>query len=248
MVKTSSPLSKIEIAKECKEVEMVENKGASSGKASAVKSEWIDISLPLHTGMVFWPGDASGRAEAIYDVEKGDPSTLWEMTIRSHTGTHIDAPRHFLRGGATIDTMPLETVIGPALVIESKDPVSIKAKELEPYNIQSGERILFKTQNSERCYKTDEFVEDYVYVTPEAARFLRDKKVRVVGLDYIAIGPYNDMEALKEVHEVLLTNGIWIIEALNLSGVKPGRYELICLPLRLDGGDACPSRAVLRPI
>jgi len=137
--------------------------------------------------------------------------------------------------------------MGPARIIEIKDTVSIEPKELEPYNIQAGERILFKTINSS-YYKKGKFVEDYVYVSNEAAHFLKDKKVSVVGIDYFAIGPLKDMENLMEVHKVLLGNGIWIIEAINLSAVKAGRYEIICLPIKIEQGDAAPARAILRPL
>jgi arylformamidase len=217
-------------------------------RQNAPKSEWIDISIPLRNAMVHWPGNAPPRVELIHDVDKGDRAPLWEMTITSHTGTHIDAPRHFKRDGATIDEMPLDIMIGPARVIEIKDTGAITLEELAANNIQPGERLLFKTINSSTAYQTDEFYEDYVFFTSEAAHLLADKKSKVVGLDYIAIGSPNDMDNLFEVHNALFDGGAWIIEGLNLSAVKAGQYELICLPLKLEHGDACPARAVLRPL
>ena len=227
---------------------MAKDKGTSSQGINAAKSGWIDISWPLRKGMRYWPKDDPPKIELILQRSKGDRTDLYGLTIISHTGTHIDAPLHFIPNGLTIDAMPIDAIMGPARVIESKDPVSIKAEELVAHNIQAGERILFKTQNSAKLYDTDDFVEDYVYISTEAAHFLRDKKVAVVGLDYIAIGSYHDIDNLKEVHEVLLGNNIWVLEAINLSGVSPGPCELICLPIRLEGGDAAPARAILRPL
>jgi arylformamidase len=160
----------------------------------------------------------------------------------------MDAPLHFIYGGNTIDRMPLDTAIGLARVIEIKDAESVKPKELASHDIQRGERILFKTRNSDRVYRTDEFVEDYVYLSTEAAKFLVEKGVRVIGFDYISIGSYKLQSNVKEAHEELLSHGAWIIEGLNLSGIKAGNYELICLPIRLEKGDAGLARAILRPI
>ncbi len=213
------------------------------------KSEWIDISIPLRKDLPYWPDDpVAPQIGRIVDVDKGDPVTMSQININSHNGTHVDSPLHFFKGGSTIDEMPLETTVGPARIIEIKDTESVKVSELEPYNIQPGERILFKTQNSEKAYQAGKFVKDYVYISTEAAHFLADRKVRLVGLDYLSIGSYNSRENLIETHETLLGNGVYVLEAINLSGVKPGEYELLCLPLRLEKGDAGPCRAILRPL
>lgn len=214
-------------------------------------SEWIDISVPFPVDkpMPYFPTDPQGPSiTRIFDRTKGDPVTMSQININSHNGTHIDAPFHFMAEGTTIDMMPLDTAIGPARVIEIKDPVSITVEELEPYDIKEGERILFKTGNSYRAYKTTDFVEDYVYCASEAAYYLKEKKVRLVGVDYITIGNQRDPENIKIVHETLLKNGIYIIEMLNLEEVRPGLYELACLPLRMEKGDAGPCRAIVRPI
>ena len=214
-------------------------------------SKWIDISVPFKVDepMPFFPTDPQGPSVTrIFDRTKGDPVTMSQININSHNGTHIDAPFHFMADGTTIDMMPLDTTIGPARVIEINDPVSIKLEEVEPYNIKEGERILFKTRNSSYAYKTTDFVDDYVYCTNEVAYFLKDKKIRLVGVDYITIGNQKDLENIKIVHETLLENGIYIIEMLNLDGVKPGTYEMVCLPLRMEKGDAGPCRAIIRPI
>ena len=219
--------------------------GFKWGEAS--KTNWIDISIPFRNKMVHWPSDPVPRVERIKDRDKGDPVTLTEMQFIDHVGTHVDAPLHFIAGGMTIDKMPLDATMGRARVIEIKDPVSIELKELEPYGIRRGERILFKTRNSSRCYKTDDFVEDYVYFSTDVAKYLVDKGVRVVGLDYISIGKYKDNQNLGDTHRILLEGGVYIIEGINLSKVKEGRYDLVCLPILLEKGDAGSARAILRP-
>jgi arylformamidase len=215
------------------------------------KSEWIDISVafPVDKPMPYFPTDPQGPSVTrILDRTKGDPVTMSQININSHNGTHIDAPFHFMAEGTTIDMMPLDTAIGLARVIEIKDRVSIRLEEVEPYDVKEGERILFKTRNSTYAYNSTDFITDYVYCTNEVAYYLKDKKIRLVGVDYVTIGSQKDEENIKIVHETLLGNGIYIIEMLNLDGVTPGLYEMICLPLRMEKGDAGPCRAIIRPI
>jgi arylformamidase len=215
---------------------------------NAPKAEWIDISYPLSKDMVHWPkSPIYPHIEWVYHPTKDNPVTMAQININVHNGTHVDAPRHFFADGKTIDQMPLDAIMGMARVIEIKNPEVITTEELAPHNIRSGERILFKTRNSS-LYKTGKFVEDYVYLSNEGAYLLRDKKVSVVGIDYIGIGSFWDKENLFEVHKTLLGSGIWIIETLDLSAVEAGEYELICLPIRLEQGDAAPARAILRPV
>jgi arylformamidase len=214
----------------------------------APKTNWIDISIPYRDKMVHWPGDPVPRFQRIKDRDKGDPVTLMEIQIIDHVGTHVDAPLHFVAHGKTIDKMPLNATTGRARVIEIKDKKAITLKELEPYNLRRGERILFKTLNSARCYKTDEFIEDYVYFSTEVAKYLVERGVRAVGLDYLSIGTPKDRDNLHDTHQILLDAGVYIIEGINLDKVKPGRYELVCLPLLIEKGDAAPARAMLRPV
>ncbi|MFC1942679.1 cyclase family protein [Chloroflexota bacterium] len=227
---------------------MVEDNDKNSRGASENKSEWIDISYPLGEGMIHWPmSPVYPHFDYVLHPSKGNIVTMSQININVHNGTHVDAPRHFVEDGTPIDEMPLDAIMGPARIIEIKDNVSIKPEELAPYDIQPGERILFKTSNS-ALYKKGKFVEDYVYISNEAGYFLRDKKVSVVGIDYQAIGSIKDMDGLIEVHKTLLCSGIWVIEVLDLSAVKAGRYELICLPIKLTQGDAGPARAIVRPL
>jgi|SRR5215210_708442 len=194
--------------------------------------------------MVHWPDNPPVRIERMLDMECGDAANVSTISLGSHTGTHMDAPIHFVPGGAGMDRMPLDATVGRARVIEIQDPVSIKPNELDPHGIGRGERVLFKTQNSTRRWWNEDFVEDFVYVSQEAARYLADRGVRTVGVDYLSVGGFHKDGV--ETHEALLGAGIWVIEGLYLSGIEPGEFELICLPLKVEDGDGAPARAILR--
>lgn len=205
---------------------------------------WIDISVPLHAGMAHWPDDRPfGRAET-QTIANGDPCNLSEFSASAHLGTHMDAPRHYLADGAGIESFPISAGVGPARVIAIRDPELIRIHELKPYQLAAGERVLFKTRNSEECWTTPKFRETFVYIPHETATYLADCSVQTVGVDYLSVGGY-DSDG-PETHRTLLKAGIWIIEGLNLKDVEPGGYELICLPLKMVGSDGAPARAVLR--
>jgi len=204
---------------------------------------WIDISVPLRTGMVHWPGDLTPHMERAASIDRGDVYNALELHMSAHTATHMDAPLHFLKDGAPIETMPFEATIGVARVI----PIlrdKITAEELEPFQLQPGERILFKTANSGRVFATDDFLEQFVHINASSAQYLADRQVRTIGIDCLSVGAYDG--DIVETHRILLGAGIWIIEGLDLSGVEPGEYDLICLPLKIAGGDGAPARAILR--
>ena len=209
-------------------------------------SPWIDVSVNLKNGMVHWPGDPPARFSHALDMERGDPCTVTLLEMGAHTGTHMDAPAHFVRGGIGIDQMPLDTAIGSARVIPIRDRQSIKTAELARHSIRRGERILFKTRNSDQCWDTDSFVEDFVYISATAAEYLAERQVRLVGVDYLSVGGFRADGV--ETHQAMLQAGIWIIEGLNLKGVRPGRVQLVCLPLKIAGADGAPCRAVIRPL
>ncbi len=216
-------------------------------RRSAKPTSLIDISVMLHTGMVHWPGDPSVAITRTSDLAHGDAATVSRLSMGSHTGTHMDAPLHFLRSGKGLDEMPLVTTGGPARVIAIRHPHMITPDELRTHHIRRGERILLKTTNSSCCWKRARFVEDFVHLSTEAARFLAARRVRTVGIDYLSVGGYRQRNGVV-VHRTLLAAGIWIIEGLDLSRVRPGRYELICLPLRVLASDGAPARAILRRI
>lgn len=210
----------------------------------SVSKDFIDISVPLRDRMVRWPSDPAVRVTKAKEIGKdGSSSALLHLSMGAHTGTHMDAPAHFLKGGRTIDAMPADATVGPARVVSIKHPQVISVDELRPHRIGRGERLLFKTRNSARCWKTDRFVTDFVHLTAESARYLASLKPRCVGVDYLSVGGYK--KDGKEVHKALLGAGIWIIEGLDFSRAKPGRYQLVCLPLRIWKGDGAPARAIL---
>lgn len=221
-------------------------KGKIEKRLSLSSHGWVDVSVPLRSGMVHWPGDPDVRIEEILNMVKGDDCNVSTISMSAHTGTHVDSPYHFIKSGASISDMPLSAMIGKARVIEIKDSKSIKPEQLRPYNLKKGERILFKTLNSQRCWNVENFIEDFVYLSTEAARFLAKKNVRTIGVDYLSIGGYKTN--IVQVHRILLGAGIWIIEGLDLSKVREGTYEMICLPINIVKCDGAPARAVLRLI
>jgi arylformamidase len=212
----------------------------------AENGNWIDISVPVWKGMVTWAGDSPVSIEHQLDMARGDAMNLTNVSMSLHTGTHMDAPQHFRRDGKTIDQMPLDATVGHARVIAIRDPVAVKAEELAGANIQPGERVLFKTRNSERCWAEPAFVEDFVYISKEAAQLLADLQVRAVGIDYLSVGGYR--KDTVETHEILMDAEIWIIEGVDLAAVEPGKYELVCLPIKFAGCEGAPARAMVRRV
>jgi arylformamidase len=205
---------------------------------------WIDVSVPLRSGMPHWPDNPAVRIERRLDIDRGDPANVSEMSLGSHTGTHMDAPLHFIADGKGLDEMELAATIGPARVIEIEDERAVGVTELEDKGIDAGQRVLFKTRNSAYAWESDAFVKDFVYISAEAARYLASARVRTVGIDYLSVGGYE--RDGEETHRALLDAGIWVIEGLDLSPVAPGDYELVCLPLKVLKSDGAPARAVLR--
>ncbi len=151
---------------------------------------WIDVSVPLRDGLVPWPGDPPFRLERVFDLARGDVCNCSSLSTSAHIGTHIDAPLHFLRDGRPIDTLPVEATVGPARVVQIRNPLGIEHDDLGPLRIRTGERLLFKTSNSARGQPGD-FFEDYVAVSPEAARYLASRRLRAVGIDGPSIGRQN---------------------------------------------------------
>ncbi len=206
--------------------------------------EWIDVSIPLQDGMVNWPGDAPFSRIETLKIANGDVCNLSQFCSSVHIGTHMDSPRHFVPGGHGMESMPIAATVGPARVIAIHDPDLVQVKELKPHRLAKGERILFRTRNSELCWKTHKFHEKYVHIPQDTARYLAEIGIQTVGVDYLSVGGYETDSA--ETHRALLEAGIWVIEGLYLEHVEPGEYELVCLPLKLVGSDGAPARAVVR--
>jgi len=207
----------------------------------------IDITVPLTIEMPIWPGCKGIWITHIMRLENGDSSNVSRLDINLHTGTHVDAPRHFLQNGKTVEHLPLDVLVGPSYVAHLPDATDVTPRNLTDLNLPSGtKRLLLRTRNSELwAAKTTEFKEDFVALTHEAAQWIVDKKIRLIGVDYLSIQRYSDD---SRTHQILLGAGTIALEGLNLSNVKTGFYELICLPLSLVGAEASPARAILRQI
>lgn len=213
----------------------------------------FDISVPISSRLVSWPGDPGIEIERPMELEKGDPATVSFLHLGSHTGTHVDAFSHFKAGGKSLDEMDLSVYIGRALVVEIEDPQSITLGELQrnPHflDIRKAERVLFKTVNSSRDWYRQGFNEHFCHLSPHAADFLVELGVKLVGIDYLSVEGFHAKETYHEdapTHHRLLDAGVYIVEGLNLKDIRPGWYELICLPLKLENGDGAPARVVLR--
>jgi kynurenine formamidase/threonine dehydrogenase-like Zn-dependent dehydrogenase len=205
---------------------------------------WIDVTVGIRQEMVHYPGDPGVELKQTKHLDRGDPATVSQLSLGVHTGTHVDAPVHFIGGASGVDKFSIDVLIGPARVIEILDKEVCTAQDLAAYDIQAGERLLLRTSNSDRVWKVDAFIEDYAHLDTSAARMLAERRVRMVGIDYLSIGRGDEG---PEVHRLLLEAGVVIVEGLDLSRVKPGVYDVVCLPLKILGGDGAPARVALRP-
>jgi arylformamidase len=202
-----------------------------------------DISLPVSESLVVWPGDPPVHITQPAHLDRGDPYTVSRLEIGAHIGTHVDAPAHFVRGGAGVERLALDVLVGPARVVHIPEAGSLTDEVLEGLSIPPGtERLLFRTRNSKRWSGEQGFWEEYVGLTDAGARWLVGRGVRLVGIDYLSISPYDD---LLTPHHTLLGAGVIVVEGLDLRGIAPGAYQLVCLPLKLVGGDGAPARAIL---
>jgi arylformamidase len=205
---------------------------------------WIDVSVPVQSGMVHWPGDPEVKLERAMSIDEGAEANVTRLDMSAHTGTHMDAPLHYFEDDPGIEALPLEIAMGPARVIGIEGEEPIDRGQLEGLDIEGGERILFRTTNSERPWVERDFDPGFVHVSLEAAELLGEVGVALVGVDYLSVGGYRSDGA--ETHRALLGAGVWVVEGLDLSGVDPGDYELICLPVKLVGSDGAPARVLLQ--
>jgi arylformamidase len=207
--------------------------------------EIIDITAPVGPGSVMWPGQDAPSREYLSHTDRGDPSTvsLWRMS--AHTGTHADARMHFIPGGWTIESLKLSRCVGPCRVVDLTHVEGhVTRADLEAAEVAGAARLLLKTRNSEDGLLGREgFVEDYVAIERDAAEYLVEIGVETVGVDYLSVEPFEDKEF--NTHHTLLGADVILLEGLLLAGVEPGEYFLACLPLKLDGSDGAPARAIL---
>ncbi|MGD1001086.1 MAG: cyclase family protein [Candidatus Brocadiia bacterium] len=209
-----------------------------------MENAFLDVSVPIVTGMAHWPSDPPVSVELYKFPEKGDRSTVSLLRMGSHTGTHMDAPRHFLPGSAGVDETPLEFLIGPYQVADCRGLKSISLRQVTGLDVPAAPRVLFRTDNSERVASRNEFFTDYVAVETSAAKWLVEQGAVLIGVDGLSIDPYHAPN--PGAHLAVLEAGKVVVEGLCLAGIEAGRYELICLPLRIKGCDGSPVRALLR--
>ena len=203
----------------------------------------IDVSVPLDANVPTYPGNTPYSLEAVKRIARGDSSNVSTIHLSAHSGTHVDAPRHFFDAAPGTEALPLEMLIGRARVIEITSRKGITADDLDAAHLTEDARVLIKTSNS-RLWGSPEFHPDFVGVTESGAQFLVDHGIKVVGVDYLSVEEFKKPGA--PAHHVLLGGGVIVIEGLNLRDVDPGVYEMFCLPLALVGSDGAPARVVLR--
>ena len=203
----------------------------------------IDVSVPLDAELPTYPHNTPFSLEPIKRIARGDSSNVSTLHMSAHTGTHVDAPRHFFDAGAGTESLALELLMGRARVIEIDSRAGIAADDLAPIDLSDDIRVLIKTHNS-RLWGSPEFHQDYVGVTDSGAKYLVEHGIKVVGVDYLSVEKFHNPGA--PAHHVLLGAGTIVIEGLNLRDVDPGVYEMFCLPLRIVGSDGAPARVVLR--
>jgi arylformamidase len=206
---------------------------------------YFDISLPISPSMPVWPGDPAISVERVSSVGQGSEFNISRLELGTHTLTHVDPPRHMIDQELSVDRIPLEVLIGPTLVIEPRPQKNlITATDLGQLGIRDTERLLIKTRNSDFWMGGPyEFEMDFISLSKDAARWLVDKGIKLLGVDYLSVEPFDAAE--PKVHRTLLEGGVIIVEGLNLSQVSEGRYQLICLPLKVRDGDGAPARVVL---
>ena len=206
-------------------------------------SRIYDISVPIRSGGLVYPGNPEIDISLQQAVVKGASANVSTIRFGSHTGTHADAARHFFDDGQPVDKIPLERLIGPALLVSFGDKVlSVGATELREHDLKGHKRILIRTRNS-ALLSQKEFVKDYTYLAPDGAQYLVDLGVELVGVDYLSIEQFHSGH--HRTHRTLLAQAVVIVEGLDLSAPAPGEYQFICLPLRIEGCDGAPARAVL---
>lgn len=202
-----------------------------------------DVSVPIRSGGLIYPGNPAIAIEAQQAISKGAGANVSTISFGSHTGTHVDAVKHFFDDGQTIDEVPLDKLVGPAVLIAVADDVtSVTAEILKSHDLGSSTRLLIRTRNSS-LLGDPEFHRDYTFLAPDGAEYLVERGVELVGVDYLSIEQFRSGH--HRTHRALLGNGVVIVEGLNLTEPPPGEYDFCCLPLRLEGLDGAPARAIL---
>lgn len=209
-----------------------------------------DVSVPLSANTPTYPGDPGIVIKQWLRMADGDSANVSLINFGLHSGTHVDAPAHFIEGGAKVGSLPIDSLLGEAEVIEVEHHIDVIDKRFVTVNcVRRSQRVLFKTRNSLFWGDTERgFHEDYVYIDPDAARWLVESGVKLVGIDYLSVEKF-DSDSFP-THLAFLSRGVVIVEGLDLRAVPAGQYELLCLPLKIAGGsgDGAPARVILRTL
>ena len=204
---------------------------------------FLDVSVPLTPAMPVYPGNPPFEMEPVKRIAQGASSNVSRIAMGTHTGTHVDAPRHFIDGGAGVDALALDLLIGRTHVVDMPKRGGIGAEDLSRAGLREDLRVLLRTPNS-ALWNGTAFKQDYTYLAEDGARYLLAQGVKLVGIDYLSVEQFKKPGA--PAHRVLLDAGVIILEGLNLSDAEPGMYEMYCLPLRIAGADGAPARVVLK--
>ncbi|WP_116108208.1 cyclase family protein [Lewinella sp. IMCC34191] len=211
---------------------------------------WTDVTYPIFENMTGWPGQPKTDLETLSCIHCGDSAMVSVLHMSLHSGTHMDAPSHFLAQGVDISQAPFEVGMGPVRIANVTPRAEVTPEDLIAYEertrpLEKGERLILRTPNSDKAnWLQQPFDKEYHAIGPAAAHWISDKRLRLIGVDYLSVGPFH--EGNPQTHRALLGAKVWIIEGVDLRRVKEGDYEMICLPLKISGGDASPIRILIK--
>ncbi len=212
---------------------------------------WTDVTYPIFEGMTGWPGQPETDLETLSCIHCGDTAMVSVLHMSLHSGTHMDAPSHFMAQGIDISRAPIEVGVGPVRIARIDCEAAVEPAHLTDYEartrpLRAGERLLLRTPNSDRAFWLQEpFDREYHGIGPEAAKLIAGRGLQLIGVDYLSVGPF--AAGNPQTHRALMGGQVWILEGLDLRKVEEGDYEMIALPLKIAGGDASPIRVLLRP-
>lgn len=212
---------------------------------------WKDVTYPIFEGMTGWPGQPQTDLETLSCIHCGDDAMVSVLHMSLHSGTHMDAPSHFLAQGTDISTAPFEVGMGPVRIAEVNPPAEVRPADIEDYEartrpLEPGERLILRTPNSDHAFWLQEdFNKQYHGIGPDAAHLIARRKLKLIGVDYLSVGPF--AKGNPQTHRALMGGNVWIMEGIDLRDVREGDYEMIALPLKIAGGDASPIRILIRP-
>ncbi|MBN2343366.1 MAG: cyclase family protein [Deltaproteobacteria bacterium] len=207
----------------------------------------FDISMVLQPGMLVWPGDPNVSFDNVCSMARGDECNVTRVSLGVHSGTHVDAPKHFIDDGIGVADMSLDLFVGPCAVMEISDTSEITARHLQTLVPEGVERLLLRTDNSQRMLRSDAFDKSFVSLSKDAAMWICQRGIRLVGIDYLSVESFHCPPG-NPVHRILLEGNVALLEGLVLAHVPAGQYELFAAPVKLSGADGAPCRAVLRTV